>query len=148
MLQIYIDADACPVKEETYKVAARYAMPVVVCSKTTIYIPDSPLITLVVCPGSEEVDDWIATQCAVRDIVITSDIPLAARCLANNALVLGPKGITFTENSIGDALAMREIREYQRQTNAPTHGPSPMTTKDRSKFLAKLDELVNKVRRG
>jgi uncharacterized protein YaiI (UPF0178 family) len=148
MLKLYIDADACPVKEEAYRVAGRYAFPVVLCAKATMRIPEHELITLVVCPGFEEVDDWLAEQVGARDIVITSDIPLAARCLEKNALVLHPKGYAMTDNTIGEALAMREIRAYQRQEGDFTGGPSSMNSQSRSKFLALLDEMINRVRRG
>lgn len=145
MLTLYIDADACPVKEEAYRVAARYSLKVVVCAKATMRVPENELITLTVCPGFEEVDDWIAEQAGRRDIVITSDIPLASRCLLKDAQVLNPKGYAFTENTIADALAMREIRDYQRQEGNHSGGPSSMTTKNRSKFLATLDEMINKI---
>lgn len=148
MLTLYLDADACPVKEEAYRVSARYSMKVVVVAKSTMRVPANELITLVVAPGFEEVDDWIVERAGVCDIVITSDIPLAARCLEKNALVLGPKGYAFTENTIGDALALREIREHQRQEGTQSGGPSSMTAKDRSRFLFMLDEMINKVRRG
>ena len=150
MLTLYLDADACPVKEEAYRVAGRYSMMVIVVAKQTMRVPTNELITLTVCPGFEEVDDWIVEQAGVRDIVITTDIPLAARCLAKNALVLNPKGYAFTDNTIGDALAMREIRDYQRQgqEGVQSGGPSSMTPKDRSRFLAQLDEMINKVKRA
>lgn len=148
MLTLYIDADACPVKEEAYRVSGRYSLKVVVCAKATMRVPSSELISLMVCPGFEEVDDWIVEQAGVCDIVITSDIPLASRCLAKNALVLNPKGYAFTDNTIGDALAMREIREYQRQGGEQSGGPSSMTAKDRSRFLAQLDEMINKIKRA
>jgi len=148
MLTLYIDADACPVKEEAYRVAGRYSLKVVVCAKAVQRIPSHDLITLMVCPGYEEVDDWIAEQAGVRDIVITTDIPLAARCLMQNALVLSPKGYPFTENNIHDALAMREINNYQRQESNYAAGPSAFTPKDRSRFLAQLDEMINKIIRG
>lgn len=148
MLTLFLDADACPVKEEAYKVSARYAMKVVVVAKATMRVPATELITLVIAGGYGEVDEWIASQAGQQDIVITSDIPLAARCLERGALVLGPKGFPFSENTIGDALALREIREYQRQEGGQSGGPSAMTAKDRSRFLSQLDEMINKVRRG
>lgn len=149
MLTLYLDADACPVKEEAYRVTARYSMPVIVVAKQAMRVPTNELTTLMVCPGFEEVDDWIVEQAGYRDIVITTDIPLAARCLTKNTLVLSPKGYPFTDNTIGDALAMREIRDYQRQgqEGIQSGGPSSMTPKDRSRFLAQLDEMINKVRR-
>ena len=144
---LYLDADACPVKEEAYRVAGRYSIKVVVCAKATLRVPSHELISLMICPGYEEVDDWIVEQAGLRDIVITSDIPLASRCLLKNALVLNPKGYAFTENTISEALAMREIREYQRQEGSQAGGPSSMTAKDRSRFLAQLDDMINKILR-
>lgn len=148
MLTLYLDADACPVKDEAYRVAGRYSMKVIVVANSTMRVPASELIALEVRSGYGEVDDWIAEQIGPRDIVITADIPLAARCLEKGALALGPQGNPFNENSIGDALAIREIREYQRQEGTRTGGPAPLNTKDRSRFLAQLDEMINKVRRN
>lgn len=148
MLTLYIDADACPVKEEAYRVAGRYSLKVVVCAKASLRTPSNDLIQLMVCPGYEEVDAWISEQAGPRDIVITSDIPLASRCLLKNALVLNPKGIAYTENTIADALAMREIREYQRKEGNHSAGPSAIDPKDRSRFLAQLDDMINKIIRA
>jgi uncharacterized protein len=148
MLTIYIDADACPVKDEVYRVARRYAMPVKVVANTPLRVPADAGIDLIVRPGFGAADDWIAELAGPGDIVITSDIPLAARCLAREARVLGPKGIPFTEGDIGAALAMRDLLADLRQSGEAYGGPSPMTAKDRSRFLGKLDELVNAVRRG
>src|SRR5690348_13789888 len=109
MQTIYIDADACPVKDEVYKVARRYQMRVAVVANSTMRVPSSELIELAVCAGFGAADDWIAEHSGPGDIVITTDIPLAARCLATQALVLSPKGNPFTDNDIGSALAMREL---------------------------------------
>lgn len=147
MPTLYIDADACPVKEEAYRVAGRYSLNVVVCAKATQRVPQNALIQLQVCPGYEEVDDWISQQAGLGDIVVTSDIPLASRCLLKDALVINPKGHAYTENTISDALAMREIREYQRQEGNHSGGPAAIGPKDRSRFLATLDEMVNRVLR-
>jgi uncharacterized protein YaiI (UPF0178 family) len=148
LLTIYIDADACPVKEETYRVAHRYDMRVAVVANAPLRVPSDPLVNLVVSPGFGAADDWIAEQAGPGDIVITADIPLAARCLAKSAIVLGPKGRPFTENDIGAALASRELMDHLRQTGTMTGGPAPMAPKDRSRFLSKLDEMVNFVRRS
>jgi uncharacterized protein YaiI (UPF0178 family) len=148
LLIIYIDADACPVKDETYRVARRYAMRVAVVANAPLRVPADPLVNLVVSPGFGAADDWIAEQAGPGDIVITADIPLAARCLAKSAIVLDPKGRPFTENDIGAALASRELMDHLRQTGIMTGGPAPMTAKDRSRFLSKLDEAVNSVRRN
>jgi uncharacterized protein len=145
---IYIDADACPVKDEVYRVAHRYEMRVVVASKTSIMTPTEARIELVVRPGFGEVDDWIAEQAGPGDIVVTADIPLAARCIAKNARVLDPRGRLLTENEIGEVLGMRDLMTELRQTGVATGGPSPMVAKDRSRFLSKLDETINAVRRA
>src|SRR6516164_4537276 len=115
MLTLYIDADACPVKDEVYRVARRYAMPVKVVANAPQRVPAVAQIELVVRPGFGSADDWIAEQAGPGDIVITSDTPLAARCLAREACVLGPKGIPFTESDIGSAQAMRDLLADLRQ---------------------------------
>jgi uncharacterized protein YaiI (UPF0178 family) len=148
MLTIYIDADACPVKDEVYRVARRYEMRVLVVARSTMWTPADALIEMIECAGFGEVDDWVAERAGQGDIVITADIPLAARCLINSARVLDPRGNPFTENDIGSALAMRELMAALRQDGAVTGGPSPMTPKDRSRFLSKLDEAINAVRRA
>jgi uncharacterized protein YaiI (UPF0178 family) len=147
MLTIYVDADACPVKDEVYKVARRYGMQVAVVANATLRVPIDPLIELVVRTGFGAADDWIANQAGTGDIVVTADIPLAARCLANEAFVLDPKGRPFTDNDIGSALAMRDLMDKLRQGGTITGGPAAMTPRDRSRFLSKLDEAVNAVRR-
>lgn len=145
MRTIYIDADACPVKQEVYQVARRYSTRVEVVANAPLQIPADPLLKLVVQPGFGAADDWIAAHAGPGDIVITADIALAARCLANEARVLDPKGRAFTEKDIGAALAMRDLMDQLRQGGAVTGGPAPMTPKDRSQFLSKLDEAVNAV---
>ncbi|MGH7169657.1 MAG: YaiI/YqxD family protein [Gemmataceae bacterium] len=147
MLTIYIDADACPVKDEIYRVARRYTMRVAVVANTPLRVPADALFELVVRSGFGAADDWIAEQAGSGDIVITADIPLAARCLEKEARVLDPKGHPFSENDIGSVLALRDLRDELRQGGVVTGGPAPMTPKDRSRFLAKLDETVNAVRR-
>jgi uncharacterized protein YaiI (UPF0178 family) len=148
MLTIYVDADASPVKEEIYRVASRYELPVQVVAKTMMRVPTSARVELVVCAGFGAVDDWIAERAAAGDIVITTDIPLAARCLAREARVLSPKGNPFTENDIGSALATRSLMDELRQGGIVTGGPAPMTPKDRSRFLSKLDETIHAIRRA
>ena len=145
---IYIDADGCPVKDETYRVARRYQLAVRVVANHRVQVPPSPLIeAVVVGRGLDEADDWIVEHATVGDIVITADIPLAARCLEKGARVLGTKGKPFTENSIGDAVASRELSRQLREMGVHTGGPAPMGKKDRSRFLSRLDELVNAIRR-
>ena len=148
MLTIYIDADACPVKEEVYRVARRYEMKVKVVAKDPLRVPTGALLELVVRRDFGAVDDWIAEQAGPGDIVITADIPLAARCLAKDASVLDPKGRRFTDNDIGSMLAMRELLADLRQSGTVAGGPAPMTAKDRSRFLATLDETIHAVRRA
>jgi uncharacterized protein YaiI (UPF0178 family) len=148
MPTIYIDADACPVKDEVYRVARRYAVRVAVVANAPLRVPPGDAVELVVRPGFGAADDWIAGQVAAGDVVVTADIPLAARCLAKDARVLDPKGRPFTDNDIGAALATRELMDELRQSGAVTGGPAPMTAKDRSRFLSKLDEAVNAARRG
>lgn len=145
---IFVDADACPVKDEVYKVARRYAVPVVVVANAHLRVPADPLFELVIRPGFGAADDFIAEQARPGDITITSDIPLAARAVAKGSLVLDPKGRVFTEATVGEALAMRDLREELRQAGNSSGGPSPMTAKDRSRFLAKLDESIHAVRRA
>src|SRR4051812_24404097 len=115
MLTLFIDADACPVKDECYRVAERYAWPVRVVANAPLRVPNDARIELVVRQGFGAADDWIAEQAGVGDIVITSDIPLAARALAKDAVVLNPKGEPFTESDIGSALALRELMDGLRQ---------------------------------
>lgn len=148
MRTIYIDADACPVKDETYRVARRYAMSVKIVANSSLWIPADASFELVVQVGFGAADDWIAEQAGPGDIVITADIPLAARAIAKNARVLDPKGRQLTDNDIGSVLAMRNLMDELRQRGETTGGPPPMTAKDRSRFLAKLDELVNAVKRA
>jgi uncharacterized protein YaiI (UPF0178 family) len=148
MLTIYVDGDACPVKDEVYRVARRYAMRVVVVANAPLRVPPAPRVELVVRSGFGAADDWIAEHVGTGDIVVTADIPLAARSLAKAARVLDPKGHPFTDNEIGAALAMRDLKDGLRQAGTLTGGPAPMTTKDRSRFLSKLDEAVNAVRRA
>jgi uncharacterized protein YaiI (UPF0178 family) len=144
---IYVDADACPVKDEVYRVARRYAMKVVIVANNPLWIPANPLVELVVRTGFGAADDWIAEKAGSGDIVITADVPLAASCVSKGALVLDPKGRPFTVQNIGEALALRNLHEELRQSGETSGGPAPMTLKDRSRFLSKLDEAVNAIRR-
>jgi uncharacterized protein len=148
MLMLYVDADACPVKDEVYRVARRYKMPVKVVANVPLRVPRDELIELVVRPGFGAADDWITEQAGPGDVVITADIPLAARCLAKEVRVLDPKGYPFRDNDIGSALALRNLMDELRQGGIATGGPAPMTPKDRSRFLSKLDEMINAVRRA
>jgi hypothetical protein len=148
-IRIYVDADACPVKDEVYRVAKRYALGVFVVSNGRIRIPDDPLVEMVVVSGHfDAADAWIADRVTPTDVAVTSDIPLASLCLAKGARVLDPKGKVFTEESIGDALANRELMAYLRDTGNITGGPAPFEPRDRSRFLQKLDDLVQALLRA
>ncbi|HLN26985.1 MAG TPA: YaiI/YqxD family protein [Gemmataceae bacterium] len=148
MLIVFVDADASPVKEEIYRVTRRYDMHVTVVANAPLRVPASALVELVVCPGFGAADDWIADHAGPGDIVVTADIPLAARCLEKGARVLDPKGRSFTDNDIGSALALRELMGGLRQGGIVTGGPAPMAPKDRSRFLSRLDDTINAVRRA
>ena len=148
MTRIYIDADACPVKDEVYRVAARYGLAVSVVSNRMIAIPDAPGIERVVVEaGPDYADDWIAEQAGPQDVVITADIPLAARCVATGAQVLDSKGKLLDENSIGMALAMRNLMTDLRSAGVQTSGSAGFTKADRSRFLSALDTLVVRLRK-
>lgn len=145
---LYIDADACPVKDEAYKVARRYGLPVKVVANAFLVVPKEPLIERVVVEeGPDVADDWIAERAGMGDIVVTADIPLAARCLKSGALVIGPAGRAFTPDSIGSALAARGLGEHLRSMGEVTRGPAPFQASDRSRFLSALDEAVHRARR-
>jgi uncharacterized protein YaiI (UPF0178 family) len=147
-IAIYIDADACPVKDEVYKVAQRYGLRTYVVSNAYLYIPSSPLIErVVVDAGPDVADDWIAGRIGAGDIAITSDIPLADRVLKAGGHALAPNGRPFTENSIGSAVAQRALMEQLRSTGEFMGGPKPFDRNDRSRFLQSLDEVVQKERR-
>jgi uncharacterized protein YaiI (UPF0178 family) len=148
-MRIFIDADACPVKDETYKVAHRYGLPVFVVSNSFIQIPASPLIQrMIVDAGPDVADDWIAEQTQAGDICVTNDIPLADRVLKAGGVAIAPNGRAFTPDSIGAALAQRSIMEHIRSTGEITGGPRPFAAADRSRFLQALDEAVNRQRRA
>lgn len=147
-MPIYVDADACPVKEEVYRVARRYAIKVFVVANAPIRVPAEEIIELVVVRGGfDAADDWIAERLGAGDIAVTADIPLADRCLRRGARVIGPKGLEFTDESIGDALATRALLDMLRQSGEFGGGPAPFAKADRSRFLSKLDEAVHAARR-
>ncbi|OJW13682.1 MAG: hypothetical protein BGO49_29580 [Planctomycetales bacterium 71-10] len=148
-MPIYIDADACPVKEETYRVARRHEIKVFVVANASMYVPKEDLIELVVVKGGfDSADDWIVERIGGSDVAVTSDIPLAERCLKAGARVLSPKGRPFTEDAIGDAMATRALMEMLRQGGDFGGGPAPFSKADRSLFLSKLDEALHAIRRG
>ena len=145
---IYVDADACPVKAEVYRVAERYGLKVYVVSNSYLGVPRSPLIERVVVSDSfDAADDWIAERAGPGDIVITADIPLADRSLKAGAAAIGNTGVPFTAASIGMAMANRELLSNLRAMGEVTGGPRPMTQRDRSRFLSALDEAIQKWRR-
>lgn len=145
---IFIDADACPVKDEIYKVADRYQWQVKVVANAWLSVPTKSAIEFVLVPGGlDAADDWIAENAQRHDIVVTSDIPLAARCLENHASVIDSKGNAFSESSIGSQLASRELLAHLRDSGAITGGPKAYSPKDRSQFLQCLDQHIQKIRR-
>ena len=142
-ISIYIDADACPVREESYKVASRYGLHSFVVSNSFMRIPVSPLITrVIVGAGADVADSWIAERVVAGDVVVTSDIPLAARVLAREAHAIAPYGRPFTHDSIGLALAQRGLMEHLRSTGETTGGPPVFSPADRSRFLQALDQAI------
>ena len=144
---VYIDADACPVKGETCRVAARHGVGVRVVANTFMAVPAGAELVRV-GDGFDEADDWIAGNAGPGDVVVTDDIPLAARCLAAGARVVGSRGREFTEASIGDALATREMLSQLREHGLVSGGPAPFGPKDRSRFLDRLDTVLRAVLRG
>jgi uncharacterized protein len=148
LLEIYVDADACPVKEEVYRVARRCALRVHVVANRPMAIPSDALFDLVVVGAGDDVaDDWIASRAGMGDIVITADVLLADRCLKASARVVDAKGREFTDDSIGSQVAARELTRRLREAGIETGGPAPMTAKDRGKFLNTLDTVVQSIRR-
>ena len=144
MTEIFIDGDACPVKDEVYAVAARIGLAVVVVANQRIHVPaDLGVEMVVVEEGPDAADDWIAEEIREGDVVITADIPLAARCLEVGAFALGTNGREFTQDSIGSALATREIKASIRESGVVTGGPPPLTGRDRSRFSNVLDRIVH-----
>jgi len=147
MTDIYVDGDACPVKDEVYRVAQRYAFRVLLVSNAWLRAPHEDWIELVVV-GEEldAADAWIVEHVTENDIVVTADIPLAALCLEKGAGVLGPRGRPFTEDSIGGALATRELMSQLREMGEVSGGPPPFEKRDRSQFLEALDQMVHALR--
>ena len=146
-MQIYVDADACPVKAEVLRVAERHALPVHMVSNSWMRLDASPLIKrVVVADGPDAADDWIAERAGADDIAVTADIPLAARCLKAGAKVVGPTGKPFSEGSIGMALAMRGLQSHLRETGESRGFNPEFTPKDRSRFLEALEQAVQAVK--
>lgn len=148
-MEIFVDGDGCPVKDETYVVATRYGVPVAVVANARLHVPEDLGVRLVVVgKGLDVADDWIVEHVQSGDVVVTADIPLAARCLAAGARVLGTTGRVFDEDSIGNSLAMRDLKADLREAGAFSGGPPAMSERDRSRFLSRLDDLVQKSLRG
>lgn len=146
--RLFIDADACPVKDEAYKVARRYGLHVYVVANSFMMVPSEPRIErVIVDAGPDVADDWIVQNLRKGDIVITADLPLADRALAAGALAVGPTGRAFSKDMIGAALAQRAIGEHLRSMGEVTRGPAPFQAADRSRFLSALDEAVHRARR-
>jgi uncharacterized protein YaiI (UPF0178 family) len=145
---VYVDADACPVKAETVKVADRHGLPVVFVANTWLAVPRAPRVRVQVVSGSfDAADDWIVEQVTRDDVVVTSDIPLASRCLKQGAHVLKPNGQRFTEDNIGNALASRELASELRAYGIGG-GPPPFGPKDRSRFLNALENVLREATAG
>ena len=148
MLHILVDADACPVKDEVYRVAARCDLNVTLVSNAWMRTPDTDRVRLeIVESGFDAADDWIVDHVERDDIVITADIPLASRCLKKGASVLGSTGKPFTDANIGSALATRDVLSELRDLGEVGGGPPPFSRRDRSRFLQELDKIVQAIRR-
>jgi uncharacterized protein YaiI (UPF0178 family) len=148
MTDIYIDADACPVKDEVYRVARRYGLKVVLVSNSWLRVPNGDWLELVVVGAElDAADAWIVEHVTEVDIVVSADIPLAALCLEKGAGVLGPRGRPFTEDSIGGALATRELMSQLREMGEVSGGPPPFEKCDSSQFLQALDQMIHAIRK-
>jgi len=147
-IRIFIDADACPVKPEIYRVAERYGLRVFVVANSFMAVPRSELIErVIVREGPDAADGWTVERVTAREIVITADIPLASRCVGKGATVIGPTGKPFTDDSIGMALATRDLLTNLRSAGAVTRGPPPLSRQDISRFLSALDLAVTRLQR-
>lgn len=148
-IALYIDADACPVKEEAYKVAFRHHIRVLVVANAPLMVPRHPLVERVIVPaGPDAADDFIAARVSRGDVVVTADVPLASRCVAAGAAVIAPDGRPFTANSIGMQLATRNLMEDLRSAGAITGGPKPFSPRARSEFLSALDLAIVRLKRA
>ena len=148
-IEIYVDADACPVKAEIYRVAERHALKVIVVANSPIAVPREPWIERVVVGAAmDEADDWIAERAVRGDIVITADVPLASRAVKAGAAVIAPNGKPFDEDSIGLALATRNLLHGLRSAGEITGGPKPFAPRDRSEFLSSLDRAIVRLKRA
>lgn len=147
--RIYVDADACPVKDEIFRVAARHGLPVSVVAGGYIRVPQDPLIERIAAgSGMDAADDWIAARAGRGDIVITADIPLADRAVKAGAVAIAPNGKVFTEDAIGMALAVRNLMTDLRSSGEVTGGPRSFSPRDRSAFLSALDQAIRRLQRA
>jgi len=148
LLTIYVDADACPVKEEIERVATRHGLAVYIVSNGGIRPSRNPMVqTVIVAEGADAADDWIAERADTGDIVVTADIPLASRALKKGAAVLGPTGKAFSEDSIGLALGMRDLNKHLREATGKQTYNAGFTKEDRSRFLGSLENAIQAARR-
>ena len=148
LLHIFVDADACPVKNEVYRVARRCKLHVTLVTNTWMRIPNERWISLeVVKDELNAADDWIVEHVQLDDIVVTADIPLASRCLKKGAHVIGPNGKSFNDTNIGEAVATRDLLSELRSAGKMTGGPPPLKYSDRSHFLQKIDQIIQGIRR-
>src|ERR1700712_2752857 len=146
--RIYVDADACPVKDEIYRVAERHGLPVSVVAGQFIRVPQEPRIERIAAgPGMDAADDWFAERAGKGDIVVTSDIPLASRCVKSGAEVIAPNGKPFSGQSIGMTLAVRNLMTDLRSSGEVTGGPRSFAPRDRSAFLSALDQAIRRIQR-
>lgn len=149
MTTLYVDADACPVKDEVIRVAERHGLPVIFVSNRGIRVGDHPLLrSVVVGDHADAADDWIAEAIQPGDVAVTADVPLAARCVARGARALAPNGKPFDERSIGMAVAVRDLMTQLRDGGAITGGPPPFARQDRSRFLTTLETMLQAIYRG
>ncbi len=149
MPRLFVDGDACPTKNEVYRVAQRHDLKVYVVSRGRLHVPSKGRVEHVrVAAGVDGADDWIAEHCGPGDIVVTADLPLAARCLARGARALAPNGTVFNEESMGEVLATRDLFEHLRQMGLAAGGPPPFSPGDRARFLARLGEAIQALRSG
>ena len=147
-IRIFVDADACPVKQEIYRVAERYDLKVFIVANSFMNVPRSEMIErVIVSEGPDIADDWIVERATTNDIVITADIPLAGRCVRKGATVISPTGKPFDDNSMGMALATRDLMTDLRSAGATTRGPPPLSRQDISRFLSALDLAVTRLKR-
>jgi hypothetical protein len=148
VLEIYVDADGCPVKDEVYRVAGRYGLKVWIVANDWLRVPEEPLVTRVtVSEGLDLADDWIAERIGPGDIAVTADVPLAARCVKRGARAIAPNGRAFTAVSIGSDLANRNLMTALREAGEILGGGRPFTRQDRSRFLGALDTAIQAIKR-